>query len=85
MLAELLKGSSAHTLHLEGGWSAILRLPATRSETEWLHRFLMEGNVIAQPGYFFDMPGEPYVVISLIVESAIFPEGLSEIQRLLAS
>jgi alanine-synthesizing transaminase len=85
MLNESLKDASAHMLHLEGGWSAILRLPATRSETEWLNRFLIEGNVIAQPGYFFDMPGEPYVVISLIVEPAIFHEGLSEIQRLLAS
>lgn len=85
VLAELLSGANAHMLHLEGGWSAILRLPATRPEAVWLHRFLVEGNVIAQPGYFFDMPGEPYIVISLIIEPAIFRQGLSEIRRLLAS
>jgi hypothetical protein len=85
VLAQLLSGADAHMLHLEGGWSAILRLPGTRSEAAWLHCFLLEGNVIAQPGYFFDMPGEPYVVVSLIVEPAIFRQGVSEIRRLLAN
>jgi alanine-synthesizing transaminase len=85
VVSELLGGSNAHMLHLEGGWSAILRLPATRSEAAWLHHFLFEGNIIAQPGYFFDMPAEPYVVISLIVEPSIFRQGLSEIRRLLAN
>jgi hypothetical protein len=85
ILAESLSSTNAHMLHLEGGWSAILRLPATRSEAAWLHYFLFEGNIIAQPGYFFDMPAEPYIVISLIVEPAIFLQGLSEIRRLLAS
>jgi len=84
-LSHLLSNSTAHMLHLEAGWSAILRLPATRSEADWLHRFLYEGNVVAQPGYFFDMLGEPYMVISLIVEPAIFRQGISEIRRLLAS
>ena len=85
VISELLSGTTAHMLHLEGGWSAILRLPATCSEAAWLNLFLVDGNVIAQPGYFFDMPAEPYVVISLIVEPAIFREGLSEIRRLLTS
>lgn len=84
-LSESLSGAPAHLLHLEAGWSAILRLPATRSEAAWLDRFLIEGNVIAHPGYFFDMPGEPYIVISLIVEPSIFRRGVSEIRRLLAS
>ncbi|HEX4231000.1 MAG TPA: pyridoxal phosphate-dependent aminotransferase [Bryobacteraceae bacterium] len=84
-ISEVLSGANAHMLHLEGGWSAILRLPATRSEAAWLHHFLLEGNIVAQPGYYFDMPAEPYIVISLIVEPAVFRHGLSEIRRLLAS
>ena len=85
VLSESLSNAAAHMLHLEGGWSAILRLPATRSEAAWLQHFLSEGNIVAQPGYFFDMPGEPYIVLSLIVEPALFQEGVSEIRRLLAS
>jgi hypothetical protein len=84
-LLDSLRSVPAHMLHLEGGWSATLRLPATRSEVAWLDHFLSEGNVVVQPGYFFDMPGEPYIVVSLIVEPAIFRAGISEIRRLLAS
>ena len=85
VLSELLSNTGAHMLHLEGGWSAIVRLPATRSEAAWLHLFLAEGKVVAQPGYFFDMPGEPYIILSLIVEPRVFQQGISEIRRLLAS
>lgn len=71
-----------HQLHAEGGWSTILRLPNTQSEEAWITRLLEEKNTIVQPGYFFDMPSEPYIVLSLITPEEIFAEGVSRIARL---
>ena len=71
-----LAGSPVHALHAEGGWSAILQLPRTRSEEQWLLDLLREQDVLLQPGFFFDMPSEAYAVASLITEPSIFREGI---------
>lgn len=75
-LHEKLARSSAHPLHTEGGWCAIVQLPRTRSEEEWLEGLLTEHELVVQPGYFFDMPGEPYLVLSLLTPPAVFDEGV---------
>jgi aspartate/methionine/tyrosine aminotransferase len=69
-------------LNADGGWAAILRLPNTQSEDRWVTKLLEEENTIVQPGYFFDMPSEPYVVVSLITPEEVFAEGISRIVRL---
>jgi hypothetical protein len=76
-------GSScpATLLEPEGGWSAVLRVPATRSEEERVTRLLEERDVLVHPGYFFDFPGEAYLVLSLLTPAVEFAEGTS---RLLA-
>jgi hypothetical protein len=73
-----------HALHVEGGWSAILRLPNIESEEVWIAKLLEESNLVVQPGYFFDMVSEPYIVVSLITPETVFAEGLSRIRRLSA-
>lgn len=82
-LRQLLHNSSATCLHLEAGWSAIVRLPNIFGEEEWAIRFLEECGVIIQPGYFFEMSGEPYVVLSLITPEDEFASGVSRIVGLL--
>lgn len=79
---ELTAHSPVHRLHSEGGWSIILRVPQVLSEEEWITRLLMEQSVVVQPGYFFDMPGEAYLVASLLTPEAIFREGISRIQSM---
>lgn len=81
VLDRVLEGSPAHRLNMEGGWSAIIRLPHTSSEEEWVGRLIEEG-VIVQPGYFFDMDSEPYAVISLITPLEIFEQGISRLRAL---
>ena len=49
---EVLQESAITLLHMEGGWSAILRLPATRTEEQWMEELLMDQNVLLQPGIF---------------------------------
>ncbi|HEY7515005.1 MAG TPA: pyridoxal phosphate-dependent aminotransferase, partial [Vicinamibacteria bacterium] len=63
-------------LPVEGGWSAVLRLPATRTAEEHACRLLEGPGVLVHPGYFFDFEGEAYLVISLLPPEAIFEEGV---------
>ena len=63
-------------LRIEGGWCAILRMPATRSDEEWALHLLEHHRVLVQPGYFFDLEGGPYLVVSLLTEPGTFAEGL---------
>lgn len=79
-LTDLLKDSPIHPLHLEAGWSAILRLPQIRSEEDWLLSLLTEQGVILQPGYYFDMPGEPYAIVSLLTPTGAFIDGVNAMQ-----
>jgi len=80
-LAELVTDTPVSLLPLEGGWSAVLRLPRIESETEWVLRFMEEG-LLVQPGWFYDFSEEAYMVLSLLPEPELFELGIS---RLLSS
>jgi hypothetical protein len=69
----------ATLLHAEGGWYAVLRIPATLSEDERACRLLEERNVLVHPGYFFDFPGEAYLIASLLPRPEDFGEGIRRI------
>jgi alanine-synthesizing transaminase len=58
-----------------GGWSAVVRLPATRSDEEDALELLEEHGVLVQPGYFFDFGDITALVISLLPEPATFTTG----------
>ncbi|MFL6353720.1 MAG: pyridoxal phosphate-dependent aminotransferase [Bryobacteraceae bacterium] len=81
-LHNLLQDSPACCLHCEGGWSAIIQLPRRLPEEEWITRLLNEQHVIVQPGYFFDMASEAYVVVSLITPADEFAEGIHRLRHL---
>jgi alanine-synthesizing transaminase len=74
-LRSALGGSSATVLQTEGGWSAVLQVPATRSEEDWATALLQEDGVIVHPGFFFDFPREAYLVLSLLTPPSAFAEG----------
>ncbi len=66
-------------LEPEGGWSAVLRVPATASEEERVLRLLETRDVLVHPGYFFDFPAEAYLVLSLLTPPAEFREGVARV------
>ena len=66
-------------LAAEGGWSAVLSVPRTRSEEEWALALLARG-VLVHPGYFFDFPEGHHLVVSLLPRE----EDLSRAAALLA-
>ncbi|MBE7482853.1 MAG: pyridoxal phosphate-dependent aminotransferase [Polyangiaceae bacterium] len=64
-----LSESPVSVLHVEGGWYAVLRLPQVKSEEAWGTELVEQAGVLVQPGWFFDFPGEPYAVVSLLTPS----------------
>jgi alanine-synthesizing transaminase len=72
-------GCPASLLEPDGGWSAVLRVPATRSEEERVTRLLEERDVLVHPGFFFDFPQEAYLVLSLLPPEAEFAEGVARV------
>ena len=75
--------STASLLDVEGGWYAILRVPQTWSEEEWVRRLLEEQAVLVQPGYFYDFATEAYLVLSLLTPPSTFREGVRRMKSTL--
>jgi aspartate/methionine/tyrosine aminotransferase len=73
----------AHALPAEGGWYAIVRLPAWRTEEEWALTLLADADVLVQPGYFYDLPFRPALVLSLLPPPAVFSTGIARLVGLL--
>jgi aspartate/methionine/tyrosine aminotransferase len=67
---------------MEGGWYAVLRVPATRSDEELALELLESEGVFVHPGHFYDFPGDGHLVLSLITRERDFTEG---VERLLAA
>jgi alanine-synthesizing transaminase len=70
---------AVETLPADGGWSAVLRVPATRSEEDIVLDLLEHRDVLVHPGFFFDFPNEAYLVVSLLPPPAPFREGIERI------
>jgi len=66
-------------LDVEGGWYAVLRVPATRSDEDLAVELLEQHSVIVHPGHFYDFPGEGYLVASLITPTGVFAEGIKRL------
>jgi alanine-synthesizing transaminase len=71
--------AAVSALRVEGGWSATLRVPATRTEEAWVETLLVDHGVLVHPGYFFDFPHEAFVVASLLPEPAVFSEAIERL------
>jgi aspartate/methionine/tyrosine aminotransferase len=76
-LRQALDGSSLTPLLVEGGWSAIVRLPNLTSEDELVSGLLREHGVLVQPGWFYDFESAPFVILSLLTEPSSFAAGVA--------
>jgi aspartate/methionine/tyrosine aminotransferase len=66
-------------LEVEGGWNAVLRVPALHSDEDLAIRLLNEKSVYLHPGHFYDFPGDGFMVVSLITPERIFAEGIKRV------
>ena len=80
--SQLAKQTTCSRFQVEGGWYAVLRVPATRSDEDLAIELLEKHDVYVHPGHFYNFPAEGYLVVSLITPEAEFAEGIG---RLLAS
>ena len=69
-------------LRAQAGWSAILRFPRVASDEELALRLLETEGVLVHPGYFFDLPIESCLVVSLLAPPDVFSRGLEGLRRL---
>ena len=74
---------SMHVLPVEGGWSAVMRVPSTDSDEALALRLIDQQGVAVHPGYFFDFHSEGYIVVSLLTEPEIFAEGARRIVNII--
>jgi len=76
---QLVLRSVLSRLELEGGWYAVLRVPATRSDEELTLVLLDEKGVYVHPGHYYDFSSDGYLVVSLICEEREFKTGLERL------
>jgi aspartate/methionine/tyrosine aminotransferase len=72
---------AVEVLRVDGGWSAVIRLPATRGEEQFVLDLLERERILVHPGYFFDFNQEAYVVVSLLLPRDQFDAALPRLMR----
>ena len=73
--------SGCTVLDTEGGWNAVLRVPAIVSEEDLVLSFLVDDGVLTHPGYFFDFQRGVHIVVSLLTAQDSFRDGISRVLR----
>jgi aspartate/methionine/tyrosine aminotransferase len=63
-------------LAVEGGWYAVLRIPALNPDDHTVLA-LLERGVWVHPGYFFGLPESGWLVVSLLAPAAEFSNGVA--------
>ncbi|HEU4416183.1 MAG TPA: pyridoxal phosphate-dependent aminotransferase [Candidatus Angelobacter sp.] len=66
-------------LEIEGGWYAVVRVPATRPDEDLALDLLEKHDVYVHPGHFYDFASDGYLVLSLITPEPDFKEGLNRL------
>ena len=77
--SQLAGNQHLNRLIVEGGWYAVLRIPATRPDEELAIGLLQVHDVYLHPGHYYDFPGDGYLVLSLITPTQDFAEGVRRI------
>jgi alanine-synthesizing transaminase len=75
---QLRENPHCSRLEVEGGWYAVVRVPATRPDEELAIALLEERGVYVHPGHFYDL-AEGYIVVSLITPERDFALGMEQV------
>jgi len=73
---------SCERLRVDGGWYAVLRVPATRSDDDLAVELVQKKQVLVHPGHFYDFSGDGYLVLSLIGPEGEFGEGVRRVMEI---
>jgi alanine-synthesizing transaminase len=75
---QLASQKTCSRLTVEGGWYAVLRVPAIRSDEELAPELLASQDVYVHPGHFYDFSSDGFLVVSLISRPKEFSEGVAK-------
>jgi len=78
------EGSAVSVLPVPAGWAAVLRVPATAPEEEFVLDLLEGEDLLVHPGHFFEFPHEAFLVLSLLPEPSLFDEGVRRLEGALS-
>jgi len=70
---------SIRVLPSEGGWYAVLQVPAMQSEESLALQLLEQDHVLVHPGYFFDFPREAFLILSLLPAPVVFDRAVGRL------
>jgi alanine-synthesizing transaminase len=73
---QLALQKSCNRLTVEGGWYAVLRVPATRADEDLAIELLERQGVYVHPGHFYDFGADGFLVVSLIAREEEFQSGV---------
>lgn len=73
---------SCSRLEVEGGWNAVIWVPATQTDEDFALELLTAQGVYVHPGHFYDFPAEGFMVVSLISPREEFSKGLRALLEL---
>ena len=80
-LRAALADGACSVLRVEGGWYAIVRVPAVHDDESWALTLLHEDKLVVQPGYYYELHHGAHLVLSLIVAEHAFAEGIERLAR----
>jgi alanine-synthesizing transaminase len=72
---QLMIRKACSRLEIEGGWYAVVRVPATRSDDDLAVDLLTKKGIYVHPGHFYDFATDGYLIVSLIMLEREFAEG----------
>lgn len=77
--------NTSSRLELEGGWNAVIRVPATGSDEELVLELLERKAVYVHPAHFYDFPSEGTLVLGLLAHRRAFAEGIARLLSMIGT
>jgi alanine-synthesizing transaminase len=72
---QLMLRKTCSRLEIEGGWYAVVRVPATRSDDDLAVDLLTKKGIYVHPGHFYDFATDGHLIVSLIMPEREFADG----------
>jgi aspartate/methionine/tyrosine aminotransferase len=76
---QLAAQSVCSRLAVEGGWYAVLRVPATWAGEDFAIDLLESKGISVHPGHFYELPSEGYLLVSLLTPEMSFSTGMADL------
>jgi alanine-synthesizing transaminase len=80
---QLAAQKAVSRLAVEGGWSVVLRVPATHSDEDLALTLLNEKGIYVHPGQFYDFLSGRFLIVSLLIPQPYITQGMSEVLSIL--